>query len=299
MPKKGLKRKQRRRPQRRYISAAAIQKLRTLASQIGEIIPATSFRKGGFCFQTIARKIDLQRYWTSGTKKEAIFGFLKAVYRDHGKLFYKLFRENIAQGIERRHKMGNPVLANEIFAMDRTLRGLDIDLSKEFKALDLPKERPKIVPPPAAFQRIVDELGLHPYLHPECPKLFKDGHINESVRKSLEKYEHYVQKKSGQSKIGSNLMATVFNDTSPVIAVADVTTIRGKGLQDGFKFLSMGAMEFWRNFCTHGNEEQMAHQDAVAILAAVSHFLHYVDRVPEATSASSPQATVSPTHPLQ
>jgi len=39
----------------------------------------------------------------------------------------------------------------------------------------LPKERPRIVPPPASFQKMVDELGLHPVLQPECPKLFKDG----------------------------------------------------------------------------------------------------------------------------
>jgi hypothetical protein len=88
------------RPQRRQLSAVLIQSLRTLAGQIGDIIPATSFRRGGFCFQAIARKIGLQKYWSPGTKKESIFGFLKSVYRDHPKLFYKLFRENIAQGIE-------------------------------------------------------------------------------------------------------------------------------------------------------------------------------------------------------
>jgi uncharacterized protein (TIGR02391 family) len=117
-------------------------------------------------------------------------------------------------------------------------------------------------------------------LQPECSKLFKDGHINEAVRKALEKYEHYIQKKSGQSKIGSNLMATAFNENSPLILIADTTTPRGKGRQDGFKFLSMGAMEFWRNFCSHGDEEQLPHHDAIAILAAVSHFLHYVDKTP-------------------
>ncbi|MGH9645071.1 MAG: TIGR02391 family protein, partial [Terriglobales bacterium] len=241
------------------MSAVAIQNLRTLAGQIGEIIPATSFRKGGFCFATIAKKVGLQGEWPQGTKKEAIFGFLKSVYRDHRKIFYKLFRENIAQGIERRHKMGSPVLLDEMLAIDKTLRSLDVNLSRELSALNLPKERPTIVPPPAAFQRMIDELGLHPYLQPDCVKLFKDGHVNESVRKSLEKYETYVQKRTGLTKIGANLMATAFSETAPAIAIADVSTPRGKGLQDGFKFLSMGAMEFWRNLCSHGNEQQMAH----------------------------------------
>lgn len=267
-----------RKSQKRQLSAVSIQNLRILAEQIGAIIPATSFRKGGFCFQTIAKKLGLQKDWLSGSKKEAIFGFLKSVYRDHPKFFYKIFRENIAQGIERRHRMGNPVLEAEILTMDQTLRALGVNLSKKFKPLNLPKERPKIVPPPAAFQRMVDEMALHPYLLPECQKLFKDGHLNESVRKALEKYEAYVQRKASVSKIGANLMAAAFNETAPLISIADVTTVRGKGLQDGFKFLSMGAMEFWRNFCSHGDEDQLSHHDAIAVLAAVSHFLHYLDR---------------------
>jgi hypothetical protein len=68
--------------------------------------------------------------------------------------------------------MGNPVLEREIVAMDQTLRALVVNLSNEFKALNLPKERPKIVLPPAAFQRILDDFGLHPYLQPECSKLW-------------------------------------------------------------------------------------------------------------------------------
>jgi uncharacterized protein (TIGR02391 family) len=280
MKKKRKTKKILRRPQRRQLSAVAIQNLRTLAEQIGAIIPATSFRRAGFCFQTIAKKLGLQKDWPSGTKKEAIFGFLKAVYRDHPKFFYKVFRENIAQGIERRHRMGNPVLENEILVLDKTLRALEVNLSREFRDLNLPKERPKIVPLPAAFQRIVEELGLHPYLQPECPKLFKDGHVNESVRKALEKYEAYVQRKSGLSKIGTNLMATAFSETAPLISIADGTSPRGQGLQQGFKFLSMGAMEFWRNFCSHGDEQQLPHHDAIAILATVSHLLCYVDKTP-------------------
>src|SRR6476646_9089336 len=109
--------------QKPYLSAAAIQNLRTLAEQIGNIIPATSYRKGAFCFQTIAKKTGCQKDWpTHGSKKELIFAFLRALYRSHRKIFYKLFRENIAQGIERRHKAGDPVLQGEMQQLDSTLR---------------------------------------------------------------------------------------------------------------------------------------------------------------------------------
>jgi uncharacterized protein (TIGR02391 family) len=266
------------RPKKKQLSAVAIQNLRTLAEQIGNIIPATSFHKGAFCFQTIAKKQGLQKEWPAlGSKKERIFPFLRAVYRSHPKMFYKIFRENIAQGIERRHKSGDPVLQAEILQLDATLKKLNVNLSKEFKDLHLPAERPSIVPPPFGFQKMLDELGLHPYLLPDCPKLFKGGHINESVRKALEKYETYVQQKSALTRIGTDLMANAFNETTPLVKVADAATDRGKGLQMGFKFVSMGAMSFWRNLCAHGDEDQMPHQDAIAILATTSHLLHYID----------------------
>jgi uncharacterized protein (TIGR02391 family) len=265
-------------PKKKQLSAATIQNLRGLAEQIGRVIPGTSPRPKGFCFQTIAKKAGLFKYWPrQGAKKELIFGFLKEVYRRHPKTFYRIFRENIAQGIERRHKAGDPVLQAEILQLDETLKKLNVNLSKEFKDLHLPAERPSIVPPPFGFQKMLDELGLHPYLQPDCPKLFKDGHINESVRKALEKYETYVQQKSALTRIGTDLMANAFNETAPLVKVADAATDRGKGLQMGFKFLSMGAMSFWRNLCSHGDEDQMPHQDAIAILATVSHLLHYVD----------------------
>lgn len=72
-------------------------------------------------------------------------------------------------------------------------------------------------------------------------------------------------------------MANAFNENNPKIKIADISAKRGKALQDGFKLLSMGTMGFWRNFCSHGDEEQMTHQDAIAILATVSHLFHYID----------------------
>src|SRR3989442_7659736 len=102
-----------------------------------------------------------------------------------------------------------------MLGLDQTLRALDVNLSKELKALNLSKERPRIVPPPASFQKMVDELGLHPVLQPECPKMFTDGHLNECARRALEKYETYVQSKTGRSAIGKNMMANALSATLP------------------------------------------------------------------------------------
>ena len=199
---------------------------------------------------------------------------MKKVYKDHHRLFYKIFRENLPRGIERRHKAGNPVLLAEIEALDKTLRSLDINLSREIKALNLPSERPRIVPPPYVFQKMVEDLALHSNLQPNCSQLFKDGHVNESVRKALEKYEKFVQNKSGLAAQGKNLMAQAFDEDNPKIPITDTNTARGKSLQEGFKFLSMGSMEFWRNLFSHGDEPQISHIDAIAVLSTVSHMLN-------------------------
>lgn len=265
---------------RKSLSAKSIQDLRTFAGQIGKIIPATSFSKNGFCFRKIALDYDLKQYWQPGeAAKDTIFNFIKEVYRLRPRLFYKIIRENIARGIERRHRAGDPVLADEIDQFDKTLRDLNINLSEELKSLNLPKERPAIVPPPHHFQMMIEKIALHPFLLPECIDLFKDGHINDSVRRSLEKYEVYIQKKSALQNQGTDLMAQAFNENAPTIPIkiADIATKRGKGLQEGFRFISMGAMGFWRNLFSHGDEKPIPHQDAVAIIATISHMLFYTD----------------------
>ena len=272
------------RPRAKNLSAVKIQSLRNLAVLAGEIIPATSFGGTGFSFKKIATDYHMSKYWPSSkkgpNKKESIYNFLSEVYRRHPIKFKKIFRENIARGIERRQTNGKPVLEDEILKLSTTLKELGIDLKADFMELKLPKDRPSIVPPPQEFKTMIDKMALHAYLLPECVDLFKNGHINEACRKALEKFETYVQKKSAQHTIGTDLMATAFSEKSPYIKVADLSSKRGKALQDGFKLLTMGTMGFWRNLLSHGDEKQMPHQDAIAIISTVSHLMNIIDNAP-------------------
>jgi len=272
-------------PRGKTISARAIQDLRTLAEQIGEIIPAGTWPANGFSFKKIATDYGLGKYWPDGKKspnrKEQIFSFLKEVFRRHPVIFRKIFRENLARGIERRRNSGKPVLEAEILEMSGTLVSLGVNMETEIRALKLPKDRPSIVPPPKEFKTMIDRSGLHPSLLPNCVDLFKDGYLNESVRKALEKYEVYVQKKSSLQQIGTDLMANAFSEQKPYVQVAD-SSKRGTNLQAGFKFLSMGTMGFWRNFLSHGDEKQISHQDALAILGVISHMMNVIDNPPPA-----------------
>lgn len=265
------------------MSASSLQNIRLLAEQLGEIIPATSMNKNGFCFASLAREYKLHKYWENkGQKKESIASFLKQVYKKHPRVLKKLIRENISRAIERRHKNGNPILRQEADSLSDTLAKLNIDLVKEIRDLNLPTTRPTIVPPKIELQKALGTISLHPMLLPECKKLFDDGHLNESVRKALEKYEVYVRDTAGLTLMGTNLMEQAFSRISPKIKVSDDSDQRRReGLQEGFKDISRGAMEYWRNYSSHGDEEQMPAQDAIAILGVVSHLIYVVQKTKE------------------
>lgn len=268
---------------KKVMSASSVQNIRLLAEQLGEIIPATSMNKSGFCFATLAKEYKLKKFWENkGQKKESIANFLKQVYKKHPRVLKKLVRENLSRAIERRHKNGNPILRQEADNLGSTLSKLDIDLAKEIKELDLPTTRPSIVPPKIEAQKALGVLSLHPVLLPDCEKLFKDGHLNESVRKALEKYEVYVRDSSGLTLMGTNLMEQAFSEKAAKIEIStDPDQRRKEGLQEGFKDISRGAMEYWRNYSSHGDEEQMPAQDAIAILGVISHLLYVVQNSKE------------------
>lgn len=265
------------------VSASDIQNIRVLAEQLGEIIPATSINKTGFCFATLAKEYKLKKYWENkGQKKESIANFLKQVYKNHPRVLKKIIRENLSRAIERRHKNGNPILRKEADNLGVTLFKLCIDLRKEIKKLDLPTDRPSIVPPKIEVQKALDVLSLHPILLPDCKKLFIEGHLNESVRKALEKYEVYIRDSSGLTLMGTNLMEQVFNEKNPKIEISKDTDHRRKeGLQEGFKDISRGAMEYWRNYVSHGDEKQIPVQDALSMLGAISHLIYVVQKSKE------------------
>ncbi len=85
------------------------------------------------------------------------------------------------------------MLEAEALDLVARLKAVGVDLKSEIVAMNLPKERPRTVPPPIAIQKILDVYILHPSLLPDCKKMFIEGHINESVRKALERFEKTIQ----------------------------------------------------------------------------------------------------------
>ncbi|MDC1205352.1 TIGR02391 family protein [Candidatus Pacebacteria bacterium] len=281
MKKKAIKKVEKKRvPKKRLrrLGAFEIQKLGVLAEQLGNLIPANSPSKNALSFKKIARDLGWNKYYKEGAnKKETILGLLKKIHIAHPILFRRIIIENIPAAISRRHKNGNPVLKQEIEEMNTTLLELNHNITEELFSLDFPEDRPAIVPPTPEMQRALDKMSLNPVLLPECGKLFKDGHLNDAVRKALEKFEKFIQTHSGLTTIGVNLMDKAFDRDNTLISISSETNEgRRKGLQEGFQRLAMGAMGYWRNYCSHNDEKQMPPQDAFAIIATISHMIYKV-----------------------
>lgn len=261
------------------LSLADKQNVRELADRLGALIPLSGYRSA-FNLMKLAKEFGLSKYIPKKTenKKEAFAAFLEEIICYHPRMLKKLIREILPKAIEKRHGNGVPVLEKEALELAAVLKKLNIDLRKEIKGINLPKERPKIVSPPIAIQKILESFKLHPILLPDCQKMFIDGHLNESVRKALERFEKTVQDISmTKDKQGSDLMANVFSETNPKIKLNNLSNPQEVNEQVGFKFVSMGVMQWWRNNLSHGDEEQLPHQEVLGRLIFVSNLFSRLD----------------------
>lgn len=266
----------------RNLSPVLIQNIRIISDLLGNMIPATSPFNKGLSFNAIAKEYKLNKFLSNRAinKKDIISGFIKAlIQKGKQRTLKKIISEKLPIAIERRYKNGDPILFEEANKLSLKLKEIGIDLVKEIDALNLPSDRPRIIPPTQNIKTALKTINIHQLLLPECEKLFNEGNLNESVRKALEKLENYTKQKSGVVSVGTDLMASTFNQDNPILNLYDKKwdTKRQKGLQDGFKLLNMGLMGYWKNFLSHGDEDQIYHHDALAVLGFVSSILFIID----------------------
>ena len=151
------------------VTAPQAQAIRALAEQLGKLIALSGFRSS-FSLTTIAKEKGLSKYLPRKVtnKKESFYEFLRNLYCQKPRTIKILVREILPKAIEKRHEKGDPVLEAEALELSSRLKALNINLELEILAMNLPKERPKTVPPPIAIQKILDAYVLHPSLLPDC-----------------------------------------------------------------------------------------------------------------------------------
>ena len=248
-----------------------------LAELLADMAPATSRGKTSFCVQNIAIAKKHKMFWKAkSNKKKSIAFYLENVFRQFERTPKKVVIEIVEGGVKWSAKKGKAVSDEQIDAIINTLAKLGVSAKKELKAINRPTPS-QIVKPTLDLQGKIDQLELHSALSDDCIQLFKDGHLNDAVRKALERFEKKIQDHLGESDIGKSLMGKAFNHQARKIPINDGTNGNDQSEQEGFMHLTMGAMAGMRNIYSHGDVDTITPMDAFERLCFVSLLFKRVD----------------------
>lgn len=242
--------------------------------RLGEILsviaPATARGKTSFCLENIALEKGHKKLWKNKSNKAKSFAaYFEQLFRKFPRLPKKVTIELVEGGVTWCAKRGNVVTEDQIQEIVATLAELGVSAKKELLAIERP-DKSQVVKPTLDLQSKIGQLDLHPALQDDVIQMFKDGHLNDAVRKALERFEKLVQDQLGEHEIGKTLMAKAFNIGSGVIRINDGTNGNDQSEQEGFMHLTMGAMAGMRNLYSHGDLDTMAPMDAFERLCFVS-----------------------------
>lgn len=92
-----------------------------------------------------------------------------------------------------------------------------------------------------------DLRNIHQTLWGKVKDLFDNGHCAEATFEAFKIIDKLIQRLSLLNESGFKLMMNAFNDTNPILKIADVSTISGRDEQKGYSFLFSGAVMAIRN----------------------------------------------------
>jgi len=98
--------------------------------------------------------------------------------------------------------------------------------------------------------QLFDAMQFHQNIVKASRALFKNEHYAEAIFAAFKAVENFVRKKTKLPLYGKHLMAQAFNEDNPLIEVTE-GGIQNKEVQEGFKFMFMGAMLAIRNPKAH------------------------------------------------
>jgi uncharacterized protein (TIGR02391 family) len=268
--KKQKKRKYKKKEPVMRITKARREQIEQLAEAIAIIAPATTPGKG-FCVQRVAEQHGIKKYWRSGiNKRQMIARFLEDVFRQFPRKPKVVVIDIVRGGLEWRSRKGERTTIEELNNIASPMAALGIDILKALKKLKIP-DPSRVCAPTQDRVSLIERLELNEALTDDCLEMFRDGHFNEAIRKGLERFETYIQATiNDNNSIGKHLMAKAFKHDHPLIPINENKTGTEQSEQEGFMYLTMGAMAGMRNLYSHGDAKQMTAQDAIERLAFVS-----------------------------
>jgi len=246
-------------------------KIHELVDLMADFLPLSAHSDRSTTFLKIFSESNVQSYIKQKLpKKKAMTAAWEKIYRRHPKLPFTLIRKIVPAAVDYRRYKRTPLRREEIDRLSDILASLGFDMRRELALVELDETVPEIQVPPLELLKRLEEHPLVTQVAGEPLELFRNGHFNESVRKAAERFEVAVQKKSGQTSSGKDLMGKVFNLDNPVIALNPLKTENDKGIQEGYMHLTIGMIRAIRNIFSHGDEDQRAPEEAYEMLLFIN-----------------------------
>ena len=262
----------------RRITVPVQEKLNRLVANLYPFLPLSSRSSNAVTFSSVFAESGVADYLEGPRNKtQALQKGFTELYRRHRRLPYTVIRKVVPAAIDYRAYQRNPLRREEVDALSDCLYELAIDMRQELGDLSWDETLPRIRVPPTKLQEALRQHDLEPELQGEPLRLFEDGHFNEAVRKTAERFENLVHELSGLESFGRDLMARAF-ESGILLETERLEPENEKGFVEGYKFLAMGVTGAIRNVFSHGDEEKRSPEECFEMLLLLNWMLRGIKR---------------------
>jgi uncharacterized protein (TIGR02391 family) len=118
---------------------------------------------------------------------------------------------------------------------------------------------------------------LHPAVRQVASRYVEKEMLEVAIFEAFKAVNNRVKELSNLDADGSDLMGKAFGGTNPLIRLADLSTETGRNIQEGFRFLFMGAVRGIRNPDAHELFRALDEDEALERLALASLLMRRLD----------------------
>jgi uncharacterized protein (TIGR02391 family) len=128
--------------------------------------------------------------------------------------------------------------------------------------------------------------GLHPAIRQVAVRYLDAGQLEVAVFEAFKAVVARVKDLSGLDIDGSDLMGKAFNGTPPPIQFGDQSTDLGRDIQEGYRFIFMGAIRAIRNRDAHQPFQPLSEEETLEELGLISLLLRRLDAATSSTGVA-------------
>lgn len=209
---------------------------------------------------------------TSQSKWEYVMGILEGLH-DGGSAARRILREFIGGWLEGRHH--EPPRADIRQRITALLAQQGWHLVDHRLAIgERTHDAAGILTPLGRDLRVA---ALHPAVRQVADRYIEINRMEVAIFEAFKAVINRVKVMAGADGDGTGLMGQVFSDKDPVLLLADLATQTGKDIQNGYKFLFMGAAQGIRNPDAHEQFKALGPEEGMEELALASLLMRKLD----------------------